>query len=598
MNIYSKKSLDELKNRIDLIEVISPIVDLKKVGACYKGLCPFHDESTPSFIVRVGDSHYHCFGCGAHGDAIAFLREYQKWSFQEAVESLADKFSITLELEEGSNLTKQKCTTHLKESLEKMAKWYHYYLLHSDEGHEALKYLYARGIDLDFIRLFGVGYAPKSFDLSIRAMKELSINMESAKEVGLLQASGMRPFFSERVMFPIQDKRGIVIGYSGRKIREESFGPKYLNTKETTLFKKAKVLFGLHHSRKRIAKEQRVLIVEGQIDALRLIQEGFNFTVASQGTAFGEEQVREITQLGVTQVYLALDADKAGQDACFKIGNMFQKEGVEVFALPLPNEMDPDELLREIGPEEFAKLFSPESLRGNDYLHFLVKYFSKGIDMNSPSKKNHVIQNIALVIRKWDHPLMIHESLRKLAQITSVPENLIGVEKNASAPNIHIKKSGSISSLAIDPDRLLEMDLLRLLFLITQEQKELVLIVQKNLAPKDFTTPICKRFFIHYFELFEEGVLPELFSLLSSLNNPEERLFFSEIIQKKVNEEKIEEILFETIKKITERNWMNQREEIRQKIQSGRLSEDEILILAKKFDDIRKSPPTPNFSKV
>ena len=174
-----------------------------------------------------------------------------------------------------------------------------------------------------------------------------------------------------------------MIGFSGRKTQDEGFGPKYVNTPETVLFKKSHTLYGLSFSRRRIAKEKKAIIVEGQIDALRLIEEGFNLTVAGQGTAFTEDQAKLLLGLGVTEVHLALDGDEAGEQAASKIGHLFQKEGVEVKVATLPTGSDPDTFLKEEGPEAFTTLLE----QADDYLSFLIKFLGKGVDLSSPSQK-------------------------------------------------------------------------------------------------------------------------------------------------------------------------------------------------------------------
>ena len=333
MAIFNKESLESLRQRVNLVEVLSSYVELKRNGASYKGLCPFHDEKTPSFIVQGGDTYYHCFGCGAHGDAIQFLMTHQKMSFGEAVESLAQRFHVHLELVEDRQEKKGVNKALLKEALNDACQFFHFSLLHTSEGHDALQYLYGRGIDLEFIDNFQVGLAPKMQGSLRKVMQAKNIRDEILVEAGLLTSTKegqWRDFFSDRIMFPIHSHSGEVIGFSGRKYKEETFGGKYVNTPETALFKKSRVLFGLNYSRKRIAKERKAIIVEGQIDALRLIQTGFNVTVAGQGTAFGEGHVKELMILGVNQVFLALDADKAGQEATAKIGHLFQKEGIDV----------------------------------------------------------------------------------------------------------------------------------------------------------------------------------------------------------------------------------------------------------------------------
>jgi DNA primase len=586
MKTYTKESLETLRSRIDLVEVLSPYVNFSKTGAYYKACCPFHEEKTPSFMIQKGDSHYHCFGCSAHGDAIAFLMNHQKMSFTEAVENLADKFNVSLDVNEDATeeATSKKA---LKEVLEIAKSFYQFFLLHTKEGEEALKYLYERAIDLDFIKTFEIGLSAKDPYLFQNYMKEKKISSELLKEAGLIKSiDNQKDFFSDRIMFPIKDIMGNVVGFSARKYKEETFGPKYVNTAETSLFKKSKILFGLNYSRKNIAKQRKVIIVEGQIDALRLIHFGFNITVASQGTAFTESQMLELINLGINQVYLAFDSDLAGQEAIVKAGDLFQKNAIETYVISLPPNIDPDKLMIEYGPKYFEKLIS----ESKDYLTFLVDYFSKKINIKSPSGKNELVLAIANKIKNWDHPLMVHESLRKLANLTQVPETIIS-NQNEIAPNIYIKKEADLNYSEVNADLILETDLLRLLFLHGSSNLELIEMVKKNLNESHFKIRVCKNLFIKYINSYQDNKTIELLSFAINLENAEEKIFMSKMLEKKINIDKIKETFIKTIEQILDRFWMESREEIKQKIQSGTLSDDEVLDYAKKFDIIKNNRP-------
>lgn len=580
MPLYTKESLDLLRQRIDLAEVISAHVDLKKAGSAYKALCPFHEEKTPSFIINRGDHHYHCFGCGAHGDAIAFLMNHLKMGFMEAVENLAEKFGVVLERDEKIEQTGPSKTI-LKEALQLACRFYHFMLLYSEEGHKALHYLYDRGIDLDFIRRFEVGFSPRQRNALYKFLGAKELPDVVLQTAGLLQISDegqRRDFFSDRIMFPIRDGMGNVIGFSGRKFKEETFGGKYINTSETPLFKKSQVLYGLSYSRKTITKEKKALIVEGQIDCLRLIQAGFDFAVAGQGTAFGEGHVRELLNLGVQTVFLALDGDQAGEEAAVKIGDLFQKKGVEVFVVALPPGQDPDTLLRERGPEWFGKLLE----KPIDYLTFLVGKLAKTINLDSPSGKNTLTQQVVEKVKAWEHPVMVHESLRKLAELVQVPEELIGV--GAMVP-MQVKREGHVKQEGIDADKILETDLLRLLFLAGEK---LFPTVRANLKPDQLKVATCRRLYAIF---LEAGPSVDLLSCAAGLEKEEESDIILEIMSRKVQLEKAQEFLILTIKRILQRNWMEEREAIKLKLHSGKLEEEEALELAKQFDALKRQVP-------
>lgn len=589
MPLFTKESLENLRQRIDLVDVLSAHMDLKRAGAAYKGLCPFHDEKTPSFMIQKGDTHYHCFGCGAHGDAIQFLMAHLKMGFSEAVENLAERFHVPLELLENNEADKGPSKVLLKEALEQACRFYHFYLLHTQEGHEVLQYLYKRGLDLDFIRGFHIGLSPKPPGIFRKMMHAKFIKDETLAAAGLIAESKegrWRDFFSERIMFPIRDAAGSVIGFSARRFKEETFGGKYINTSETALFKKSRILFGLNYSRRRIAKENKAIVVEGQIDALRLIQEGFNFTVAGQGTAFGEGHAKELINLGVTLIYLALDGDSAGREATIKIGDLFQREGVEVKVVQMPQGLDPDAFLREKGADAFFALLD----QAVEYLDFLVKYHSKVYGSGSPAAKHQLIETIAKQIRTWNSPIMVHESLRKLAHLTQVAENTLLLEQGHT-PNLYIKKAEKIGLQTIDPDRILELDLLRWIFIASDQRERFLMALQNHLKNDDFRHPICRKLYHALQEAFSNKTSFDALSLILTMDEPEGQALISELFEKKINKEKSDAGFLEALQKILNRNWMERCEAIKMKIQSGQCQDDEALSLVKEYNDLRKSPP-------
>lgn len=587
MAIFTKDSLERLRQRVDLVEALSPYIELKRAGAAYKGLCPFHDEKSPSFIIQKGDSHYHCFGCGAHGDAIQFLMVHQKMGFSDAVEMLAERFQVVLEKEEGSD---KKTTSKplLKEVCRQALGFFHFCLLHTEEGVAALRYLQGRGIDLAFINQFQIGYAPKTPGVLRRFMHDKKISDAILLEAGLIAETSngrWRDFFSERILFPIHNAIGDVIGFSGRKFREETFGGKYVNTPETPLFKKSRVLFGLNYSRRRIAKERKVIIVEGQIDTLRLIREGFDYTVAGQGTAFGEEAVKELFQLGINKAFLCLDSDKAGREAAVKIGHLLQKHGAHVVVATFPPGEDPDSYIRKNGSESFQKALD-ESI---DYLDFLVRQLSEKINIHTPAGKNELLQEATSRIKEWNHPVMVHETLKKLAQTLNVPEEYITTSFEYR-PNVYLQKKQKIHfEDLIDGDLIIESDFLRWLVFFGQEDKSLLSLAFANIKEEDLKTESAKELYasIRQKALKEEAIL--FLSLATELRHERAGALLDQIGSKKINKERAQDELKRTIEQLLTRNWMQKKEEIRLKSQTA--NEEEAFALLKAFNTLNLNPP-------
>ena len=564
--MFTKESLEKLRERIDLVDALESHIDLKRAGSAYKALCPFHQEKTPSFVVQKGDSHYHCFGCGAHGDAIQFLMNYLNLSFVEAVESLGERFHVPMERDDRKE-EKGVNKSALKECMETASRFFHEYLLYSEEGRPALRYLFQRGITLDFIKRFEIGYAPSS-PLLFKVLNDKQV----LAETGLIHESG-RPFFRERITFPVRDHAGRVIGFSARKIREETFGGKYINTPETPLFKKSRTLFGLNYSRRRIAKERRAILVEGQIDCLKLIEAGLDLTVAALGTAFGESHIALLKQLGVRQAYILFDADAAGAVAASKAGDLFQKVGIEALVVRLPAGSDPDAFLNKLGTERLLELLD----QAETYLAFQVGFLGREINLNSPAGKAELVKTLKKQMESWEDPVMVHESLRKLASMVHVPEETIGIKQNF-APNLYIKKQGSRPYQQVDPNRVLELDLLRWLVLMSEKFHK---TAAHYLTEAHFWVPPCRSLF----KKIMENDRIDLLSLAADLDDP---AIIDEILKKKVNRERAEGHFLETVQKILDRQWMHTREQIKMEIHSGKHSEEEILKLAKQFDELRR----------
>lgn len=587
MAFFTKESLETLRQRIDLLEVVAPHVEMKRAGAVHKGCCPFHEEKTPSFVVQQGDPHYHCFGCGAHGDAIRFLMEHQRLPFFDAVENLAQRFGVHLEKLESNTQDSGPRKADLKATLQEAMHFYHYCLLHTEEGTAALHYLYKRGISLSMIRRYQIGFSLSSSGLLRKVLTSKGVSEELMIASGLfpLQDEGAkREFFQERIMFPILDASGGVIGFSARKYREETFGGKYINTQETALFKKSRVLFGLPYCRKRIAKERHALLVEGQLDALTLIEAGLNIALATLGTAFGESHIAELQQLGVQRVYIAFDGDKAGAEATRKVGHLCQREGLQVGVVSLPQGQDPDSYLRKEGIERFLDLVAASQ----DYIPFIWHQLETERDLRSPAAKTQAVEQLITQVRSWKNSLLIHESLKTLAHLAQVPEEMVGVEGDHSR-NYIVRKTANAGLLEIDPDCILECDLLRWLLLGGEHKRNSLSLMQRHLTPEDFQTPVCRELFQQFCSLAVEGGWADLLTLLTTVQDCSEVV--KGMMEKKVDNKREKQGVVDTLQRMVNRRWMQECEAIRLKIQSGTCTDEEAMTLAKQFTQHKSGAP-------
>ena len=351
-----EKFIDDLLVRIDIVEVIEQRVPLKKAGRDWAARCPFHDERSPSFTVSPNKQFYHCFGCGAHGSAIKFLMEYDRMEFPDAVEELASRVGLKVPYEGGGKRAPAEDSADLYTVLDASAKFYRRELGKSDK---ARAYFDARGLDASIIERFGLGYAPDSWDALKSALGT------SAQRIDLLEKSGMltrgergTPYdrFRDRVMFPIQDRRGRVIAFGGRILEKtEDSGAKYLNSPETPLFHKGQQLFALWQVRQAHSKIPRLIVVEGYMDVIALFQHSVTQAVATLGTATTRDHA-ELLFRNCADVYFCFDGDRAGRAAAWRAVESVlprMRDGRQAFFLFLPDGEDPDSLVRKEGQSGF-----------------------------------------------------------------------------------------------------------------------------------------------------------------------------------------------------------------------------------------------------
>jgi DNA primase len=341
--------IDEVKARLDIVDVIGGYVQLQKAGRSYKAVCPFHSERTPSFFVSPERQSWHCFGaCGEGGDVFSFVMKREGLEFREALRLLAERAGVPLP--ERRRAEEDAERERLRQANEAAAQYYHRVLLDSEEGRRARRYLEERGLDRGTVQDFQLGFAPAGWETLWRHLRERGYGQEELLAAGLISSGerGPRDLFHERIMFPIADMRGRVVGFGGRSLpgegREES-QPKYLNTAQTVLFDKGSLLYALDKAKEHIRREGSAVIVEGYMDAIAAHQHGYANVVASMGTALTERQVRLLKRFA-RDVVLALDADTAGQEATLRAVEYQEILGRDIRVALLPAGLDPDQAIR------------------------------------------------------------------------------------------------------------------------------------------------------------------------------------------------------------------------------------------------------------
>jgi DNA primase len=361
--------IDDLISRVDIVDVIDTRVPLKKTGREYQACCPFHDEKTPSFTVSPGKQFYHCFGCGAHGTAIGFLMEYEHMEFVEAVEELARQQGIEVPRSGPATEPEQRqgTTKPLYALLEQAGKYYQHQLRKHPQSAQAIDYLKQRGLSGEIASAFGIGYAPPGWDNLISALGHAKL--PQLIEAGLvIENEGKRyDRFRERIMFPIRDRRGKVIGFGGRVLGDGT--PKYLNSPETPVFHKGRELYGLYEARQALRELPRLLVVEGYMDVVSLAQFDIRYCVATLGTAVTPEHL-ELLFRATPEVVFCFDGDRAGREAAWRgLENALplMRDGRQIRFMFLPDGEDPDTLVRKIGKEAFEVSVS-RAMPLSDYL--------------------------------------------------------------------------------------------------------------------------------------------------------------------------------------------------------------------------------------
>ncbi len=442
--MIKKESIENLKNHLDVVDVVSQFLELKKSGANFKACCPFHGETTPSFVVSPSKQIYHCFGCGAGGDSIKFVMEYEKLSYPETIEKLASMYNFNLDYE---NTDEKKQDTKI---LEEVNKYYQKLFVYNEN---VKKYISKRGISEFSIEKFEIGYAPISID-TINFLKSNHYNLTDAIDLGVIDngTNGLYSRFIERITFPIYSITGKLVGFGGRTITGHN--AKYVNSPQTKLFNKSRLLYGYHLAKEQIYKKNQIIVCEGYLDVIMLHQAGFNTAVATLGTALTVEHL-PLLRRGEPKVILAYDGDKAGLAAAFKASVMLSQSEFEGGVIIFADGLDPADMVHNGKISELNEIFSnPIS-----YIPYAINYIVSKYDINDPNQKQKALSEANEYLKTLSL-LNQDEYKRYLAQKLNIRENLIKISSNKQRtyePNltkIDIAELCIIKSILEKPKRL------------------------------------------------------------------------------------------------------------------------------------------------
>ncbi len=434
MALISSESLERVKQAADIVEVVSAHTDLRRQGVRWVGLCPFHEERTPSFSVDPQEKLYHCFGCGVGGDTIKFVEEKEGLGFAEAVELLAERYGVELEREreDPQAEARRQQRRRLGELLDRTAAFYGSYLWDSEEAGKARAYLAERGLSEETLRRFGVGYAPSAWDTVLMRGQRAGFEVAQLRAVGLAQrgrGGGEYDRFRARIMFPIRDRRGRTLGFGGRAMRSDQ-GAKYVNTAETDFFHKSDMLYGIDLAKAAIAKAGRAVVVEGYTDVLALHQAGLEEAVGVMGTAITAKQVAALSGM-VEEVILALDADSAGQEAMLRTQQVAADRRMRLRVAAMPPGEDPAEMVAaEGGAERFRELVEGAI----DLPAFQVGLVLERTDISSPAERDRALSELAPILAAMGETASRDDLVRLVAEKLELEPALVMGRLTAARP--------------------------------------------------------------------------------------------------------------------------------------------------------------------
>jgi len=560
--------LEDILNRVDIVELISGFIPLKRSGRNFKACCPFHQEKTASFMVSPDRQIYHCFGCGESGNAFKFLMRYERLEFPEAVEFLASKAGVELPKFERQNDAAAGLTTQLYRVNELAADFYEG-ILNSSEGIRAKNYLLKRGILHETIKNFKLGFAPERWDGLINHLRQKGINLSLIEKAGLILAKdsgGYYDRFRNRVIFPILDIKSRPVGF-GARVLDDSL-PKYVNSPETPVYTKGKNLYGLNFAKDSIRDGDCAVIVEGYLDFILPFQSGIKNIVASQGTALTTEQARLLRRY-THDVVVLFDGDSAGELAALRSLDIFIEEEMNVRVAGLPKGVDPDSYVRAHGAQEFkAKIEKAQSLF--DYKLAVLK---GRFDCRDVQGKVKICASMLETINKIKNAVLRSEYIKKLSQELDVDEDALlqevsklNPERAPSGPTLNaVKKISNISPVE------------KLLIKLMLEESELIRRIREHLDPQDFKDEHASRIVSLMFDLADQGkeVGPHILMNHFAQDDVSRLVCESVFMPESPSEEHKERVIADCIKRIKEERMRLKKQVLHDQIKVAQSLGDE-----------------------
>ena len=577
MSRISQEVIEQVRQTADILDIISGVVNLKKRGQNYFGLCPFHNEKTPSFSVAPAKEIYHCFGCNAGGNVFHFLMEYEKMTFVEAVKNLGDRYGIEVKL--GDDDRNQEELKRLRDFQSSALRFYEN-LLSSAEGKSVTKYLQGRGLSKDIIKDFQLGFAPDSWDRLLKLARKNGIPGKIMDKSGLFTRTekGVFDRFRNRLMFPIHNPGGQVIAFGGRAMDEKD-PAKYMNSPETVLYSKSRVFYGLNKTQKAIRKVGTSILVEGYMDFLQLYQAGITNVLAVAGTAFTENHVHQVRKL-TRKIILMYDGDNAGREASVRTGYLLLRGGIEPLIVSVPDGLDPDDWVRQDGAEainEKIKTAQP-----------LITYHIQRSSVNkmSPVERSGFIGGMVTEVVGIQDNIFRNEIFRSISDEMQINErDLLAVaDKEHRRRRMRSTKSDIKSNVPLFSSQG-EKAQLELVKLLAGEDLTIRQKIRDTVILDYFTSPVLKKlaeFFFSQYEVVDYG------AVLQNFETKDEQETVAGILLDLSVPEEVDRTIDDCINSLKAGPFRKKIESARMKLREKERSGEDVSDLLMEISELRK----------
>lgn len=560
-----EETIEKIRISVDIVDVVSEYVQLKKQGRNYFGLCPFHGENTPSFSVSPDKQIFHCFGCGAGGNVFSFLMDLEGYSFSEAAINLANKVNIDLSDYEQPNAVSDKNneTSKMQEAHELLKKFYHHLLLNTKEGQPALDYLTNRGFTREIIDKFEIGYALDSWDFATKFLQKRGFRPELMERAGLLvKKEDTGTFFDRfrnRIMFPIWDHQGKTIAFSGR-VLDKGQEPKYLNSPETIIFNKSKTLYNFHQARLAIRKHQQVVLFEGFADVIAADTADVPNSIGTMGTSLTDEHVK-IIRRNVESVVICYDSDNAGLDAALRASSMLGEAGCYVRVATMPNGMDPDDYIRKYGADKFKNDVIGASLT---LMAFKMQYLRKGKNLQDEGDRIRYIEDVIKEISSLEKAVERDHYLRQLSSEFSISLDALKTQQlqyykserkkrdNFSSNRNNTKAKPTVSKHLLKAYHNAE----RYLIAYMLRSRDIAEKIQDQLQA-EFNIEEHRAIVTYLYAFYEEGYEPDISTLLTRIHDESLKRIVTDIAMMSIEEEVTESVLSDYVKQVLNHKKMS-----------------------------------------